>query len=94
MGSKVQPFIQTDSHLSDKYNYECFRVIGFPAIVEHHVTFGVAYDITDRFSAHAGFMHAFENTLVEHGTNLAGQPARCKSSLSENSIELGLTWKF
>lgn len=76
------------------YYYESFRVIGFPAIVEHHVTFGVAYDITDRFSAHAGFMHAFENTLVEHGTNLAGQPARFKSSLSENSFELGLTWKF
>lgn len=76
------------------YYYESFRVIGFPAIVEHHITFGAAYDITDRFAVHAGFMHAFENTLTEHGTNLAGQPARFQSALSENSVEVGLTWRF
>ena len=86
--------VAVQGKLLPSYYYESFRVIGFPAVVQHHLTFGAAYDITNRFSAHLGFMHAFENSLTEHGTNLAGQAARFKSSLSENSYELGFTWRF
>ncbi|MHC1712319.1 MAG: OmpP1/FadL family transporter [Solidesulfovibrio sp.] len=86
--------VSVQGKLMPSYYYESFRLTGFPAIVEHHVSFGVAYDLTSKISAHAGYAHGFENTIVEYGRNLAGQPARFKSSLSEDSIELGLTWKF
>ena len=32
------------------YYFETFRTIGFPAIVEHHLTLGVGYDVTERFA--------------------------------------------
>jgi long-chain fatty acid transport protein len=76
------------------YYYESFRIIGFPAIVQHHLTFGLGYEFSNRFALHAGYMHAFEETITEHGTNLAGQPVTFESSLSEDSLEFGLTWRF
>jgi long-chain fatty acid transport protein len=76
------------------YYFETFRTIGFPAIVEHHLTMGIGYDITPRFALNLGYMHAFENTITEHGTNLAGQPTTLKSSLSEDSVDLALSWRF
>ncbi len=76
------------------YYYETFRVIGFPAIVEQHLTFGLGYGFTPNFALHVGYMHAFEETLRESGTDIAGQPVTLESSLSESSIEFGLTWRF
>ncbi|EMG35629.1 long-chain fatty acid transport protein [Desulfocurvibacter africanus PCS] len=76
------------------YYYETFRIIGFPAIVEHHLTFGVGWSFTPRFTVDAGYMHAFKNTIEESGTALNGQPASIESTLQESSIELGLTWRF
>jgi long-chain fatty acid transport protein len=86
--------VSVQGKLMPSYYYESFRLTGFPALVEHHISFGVAYDLTSKISAHAGYAHGFENSIVEHGLNLAGQAARFKSSLSEDSLELGLTWKF
>ena len=76
------------------YYYETFRVIGFPAVVEHHVTFGVGFDVTERFGVHLGFVHAFKNTISENGTDITGQPVELESSLSETSFDFGLTWRF
>jgi long-chain fatty acid transport protein len=76
------------------YYYETFRVIGFPAIVQHHLTFGIGYEFSNRFGIHLGYTHAFGETLSEQGTAVNGQPVRIESSLSENSLELGLTWRF
>jgi long-chain fatty acid transport protein len=77
-----------------RYYYETFRIIGFPAIVEHHVSLGIGYQFTQAFSAHLGFMHAFENDFSETGTDLTGQPVTIKSTLSENSFDFGLSWRF
>ncbi|UCE78592.1 MAG: outer membrane protein transport protein [Nitrospiraceae bacterium] len=77
-----------------EYYYETFRIIGFPAIVEHHLTLGIGYEFSNRFSLHAGYVHAFEETISETGTNMAGQPTTLESTLSENSLEFGLTWRF
>ncbi|MBI4776157.1 MAG: hypothetical protein HY788_18595 [Deltaproteobacteria bacterium] len=63
-------------------------------MVEHHVTFGVGFDITERFGVHLGFMHAFKNTISEKGTDITGQPVELESSLSESSFDFGLTWRF
>lgn len=76
------------------YYYETFRTIGFPAIVEHHFTLGIGYDVTEHFSINLGYMHAFENTFTQNGTNLALQPTTLKSQLSEDGVDLGLSWRF
>jgi long-chain fatty acid transport protein len=76
------------------YYYETFRIIGFPAVVEKHLTLGAGYRFTDRFSMNAGWMHAFEKTISESGTDPFGQPVTLKSSLSEDSLDFGLTWVF
>jgi long-chain fatty acid transport protein len=76
------------------YYFETFRTIGFPAIVEHHFTLGVGYDVTEHFSVSVGYMHAFKNSITATGTNLASQPTSLRSSLSENGVDFGLSWKF
>ncbi len=76
------------------YYYETFRTIGFPAIVENHITAGVGYDVTERFSVNVGFMYAFENSITANGTNVGGQPTSIKSRLSETGVDFGLSWRF
>jgi len=76
------------------YYYETFRIIGFPAVVEHHLTAGIGYEFTSSFALHASLMYAFENDIQETGTNIAGQPVILKSNLRETSAEFGLTWRF
>ena len=76
------------------YYYETFRIIGFPAIVETHLTAGIGYEFSPKFGIHAGYTHAFEKKIKESGTSLAGTSASLESKLSEDSLELGLTWRF
>ena len=76
------------------YYYETFRTIGFPAIVEQHVTAGVGYAFSDKFELNLGYTHAFENTVSETGRFMGGPLASVKSSLSEDSVDFGITWRF
>jgi long-chain fatty acid transport protein len=76
------------------YYFETFRIIGFPAVVEHHVTAGIGYDITPKVGLNLGYTHGFEKTIRETGTNIIGQRATLESSLSEDSVDFGLTWRF
>jgi long-chain fatty acid transport protein len=76
------------------YYYETFRIIGFPAIVEQHLTLGIGYKFTDAFSLDLGFMYAFENTITETGTDPFGQQVEIESTLSETSLDFGLTYRF
>ena len=55
---------------------------------------GLGYDVTSHFSVNIGYMHAFQNSITSTGTNLASQPVSLKSTLSENSVDFGLSWKF
>jgi long-chain fatty acid transport protein len=80
--------------LPSAYYYETFRIIGLPAIVEQHLTLGVGYKFSDAFSMNLGFVHAFENSITESGTDLFGQPVELESTLSETSVDFGLTWRF
>jgi long-chain fatty acid transport protein len=77
-----------------RYYYETFRIIGFPAVAEKHVTCGVGYSFTKQFSMNLGYMHAFEKTISETGTDPLGAPVSLKSKLSEDSLDFGLTWYF
>ncbi len=76
------------------YYYETFRIIGFPAIIEHHATAGIGYEFTPKFGLNLAYTHAFENSVSESGTNLIGRPVTLKSKLSEDSVELGLTFRW
>jgi len=80
--------------IPSEYYYETFRLIGFPALVEHHITLGIGYEFTQAFSVNLGYMHAFKNTLSETGTDPFGNSVKLKSELAENAIDLGLTWRF
>ncbi|HPR50185.1 MAG TPA: outer membrane protein transport protein [Deltaproteobacteria bacterium] len=79
------------------YYYETFRIIGFPAIVEQHLTLGLGIQVTDDFSVNIGYMQAFEETISQTGTtglDLMTEPVTLESTLSETSLEFGLTWLF
>lgn len=72
------------------FGYEYFRVIGFPAIVEHHVTVGFGYNVMDDVSVNIGYMHAFKNDIREISSN----NDVLKAELTEDAIDFGLTFKF
>jgi long-chain fatty acid transport protein len=76
------------------YYYETFRIVGFPAIVEHHITLGIGYQFTDAFSLDLGLVYAVENTMTETGKDFAGGDVTLESTLSETSLDFGLTWRF
>jgi len=71
--------------------YEMLRVIGFPAVVEHHLTLGIGYQIAENVRMNLGFIHAFENTIDETS---AGGAINLKSDLSENSYDMSFAWAF
>jgi long-chain fatty acid transport protein len=77
----------------NRFQYEVLRVTGFPAVVEHHITAGIGYEITKNISLNLGYMHAFENEIEESGT-FFGAHASVESKLYEDSIDFGLTWRF
>ena len=77
-----------------RYYYETFRLVGFPAIVEHHVTLGATWNVSDRFAVDMSYMHAFENSVSVSGTDAAGNPASIKSTLYEDSVGIGVSWLF
>lgn len=79
-GSQVNPFF-----------YEYLRTIGFPAIVENHITAGAGINITKKVSLNVGYMHAFQNTMTEHSV---GSAVTLQSKLSEDSYEFGLNIMF
>ncbi len=76
------------------YYYQSFRTIGVPATVEHHLTLGFGYAITRQLALNVGWTHAFENSVTSTGSNLFGRATKIKSTLSEDSIEVGFDYKF
>ena len=78
----------------NNYYYETFRIVGFPAVVVNHVSFGVSFHINSSSSVDVGFTHSFKTTISEQGTNVLGQPTTLSSSLSENSVDIGYRLLF
>ena len=73
------------------FNYEALRIVGFPAIVEKHLTLGLGYDLTQRMVLTLSYMHAFEESIEESSL---GNMAELKATNKENSFSFGLTWRF
>ena len=72
-------------------NYEIFRTVGFPAIAQTHLTFGVGYDITRTLVVNLSYMHSFEETFSQSSTM---DLAQMESTMSQDSLSFGLTWRF
>lgn len=73
------------------FGYELLRNVGFPAIVESHLTLGFGYQLTPALALNVAYAHAFNK---EFESVSAGDAIRLGSSLSEDSIGIGLTWSF
>lgn len=79
------------------YGFESLRVIGFPAIVEHHLTLGAGYNLTESIALNVGYMHAFETSVKSTGTlptAFGGNPVELESKLSEDAVDFSLSWRF
>ncbi len=81
------------------FEYEFLRIIGFPAVVEHHLTAGLGYEFSDAFAINVAYVHAFKETITESGTvfnpvAMMAFPVTLESELDEDSIEFGMTWRF
>ncbi len=86
--------VNVQGNMFPRYYYESFRIIGFPAVVEHHGTFGLTYQVSDRMSYNFAYLRAFKETIRETGTGLFGAPTVIESSLFEDSFELGVSWRY
>lgn len=73
------------------FGYEMLRTVGFPAIVEHHMTFGLGYEIMEDVTMSLGYMHAFEETISESSM---GNAIKLESDLAEDSYSFSLAWAF
>ena len=92
-------YVNVQGSKISRYYYETFRVIGFPALVEHHITAGVGYEVGESLVLNLSYMHAFENSLSESGSapNSPGgstSGANIKSKLYEDSLSFAFTWRF
>ncbi len=79
------------------FGYEYLRIIGFPAIAEKHLTFGIGYQLSKSVSVNLGYTHAFGETITETGHNFGGTggpDVTLTSELKEDSYEFGLSWRF
>ena len=77
-----------------RYYYESFRVVGLPAVMEHHITAGIGYEIGDSLKIDLSYMHAFENDVTETGTAPDGSNAKLKSEMYQNSLSFAFSWRF
>jgi len=87
-------FVNVQGKSLPAYYYETFRVVGFPAVVEHHMTAGIGYEVGESLIINLSYMHAFENTHSEKGQGLDFQPAKIESKLYEDSLSFAFTWRF
>jgi long-chain fatty acid transport protein len=74
-----------------EFQYEYLRTIGFPAVVEHHLTLGVGYQLTETIRMDLGYLHAFAKKFSNASM---GNAINLESELSENSYSFSLSFAF
>ena len=72
-------------------NYEAFRIIGFPAVIEQHLTLGAGYEFSNNMAINFSYMHGFEEKISESS---AGGAVELESSLKEDAFSFGVTIRF
>lgn len=76
---------------NQSFNQDVMSIVGFPAIVEHHLGMGIGYQINEDFVLNLSWVHAFENTMK---SSTPDGSATVESTLSEDTVDVGLTWRF
>lgn len=96
-GFNSMSFIDVQSNSVNTFQYEYIRIIGFPAIVEKHLTLGVGYFFDNNFQVHIGYTYGFKKRISEKGFNFGGiknTKVILSSELKINTFEFGLSWRF
>lgn len=73
------------------FGYELLRNVGFPAIVASHLTLGFGYQLTQVLTLNVAYAHAFEEEIT---SSSIGDFVQLGSTLSEDSLGIGLAWAF
>ena len=73
------------------FGYELLRNVGFPAIVQSHLTLGFGYQLTETLTVNAAYTHVFQEKLT---SSSAGNAINFESTLSEDSLGVSLAWAF
>lgn len=89
--SPVKVHDQFDDNSMQVFGQEYLRVVGFPAIVETHYTFGAGYEFSQKFALNLGYMKGVSNTIEENG---APNGTYLKSELEEDSYDFSMNWNF
>ena len=80
------------------FNLEWFNLVGFPAISEHHITFGFGYQFTENFTLNMSYVRAFEKEVKTTGTYYSSTGPIPNSEVSaknaQDSIGVSLDWNF
>lgn len=66
----------------------------FPAVVEHHITFGAGYQINQMLAFNFGYEYIPEVEVEVENSIIANEYDGSSSSLSENVIHMGLSLDF
>jgi len=86
--------VNVQGKMIPRYYYESFRTIGFPAIVQHHLSLGLGWQISPDVVLNIAYLHAFEETFAQTGTGPDNNPVTLRSDLSEDSVDIALTWRY
>jgi len=91
--------LRKNSAKNGGFGADMASIIAFPAIVEHHASLGFGYQVNENIVLNISWVHAFENTMSSSTANGAAVgfgpgPASVESSLSEDTIDIGMTWRF
>jgi len=54
----------------------------------------LGYQFSEKLGINFSYVHAFENTITESGSNPFGMHVKLKSTLSENSFSFAMSYKF
>ena len=69
-----------------------------PVIIQHQLSFGASYQMTNALSVSLAYAHAFQNSIqgpiINPGTNLPIAGASIRSSASIDMLMFGATVKF
>ena len=86
--------VNVQGKMIPRYYYETFRSVGFPAVVENHLTLGLGWQVSPDVVINVAYVHAFSNTVTETGTDPMGTRTTIRSELAEDSFDLGVTWRY
>jgi long-chain fatty acid transport protein len=89
-GANIIPNFDPQSTFTD-FQVQWFNLIGFPAITEHHISFGGSYQFTKNFTVDLAYVHAFEKKV--ESTGQGGIPLVGAKNL-QNEVGIALRWSF